>query len=83
MSIVANQNIKGGPGPAYKHVCCVCETGSNEWGKNWNWYGSYKQTDQDKPIMKMCSAGCRAKAKRQRMIPSNARNIDGLEGEYQ
>lgn len=50
------------------HTCSIC--GKTEpWGRAWVWYGSYKRLDDGKPIVKMCSARCREKAKEQRLVP--------------
>lgn len=39
------------------HTCAICGT-QGEWKKPWTWYGSYKELDDGKPILKFCSDVC-------------------------
>ncbi len=40
------------------HTCSMC--GKIEpWSDDWSWYGSYKEFEDGKPILKFCSDGCK------------------------
>ena len=44
------------------HTCSVC--GKVEfWGDSWEWYGAYKDLDENRPIFKTCSAECKKESK--------------------
>lgn len=43
------------------HCCSVCGT-VGLWGPSWQWFGSYKDLDEGKPIVKVCSEACKKKA---------------------
>ena len=44
------------------HICSICGKHA-EWGKSWEWYGSYQQLE-DHPLktIKVCSKKCKDKA---------------------
>ena len=48
------------PEPPQKAVytCSVCGKVSI-WGDSWSWYGSYKELDDGKPIITVCSEKCK------------------------
>jgi hypothetical protein len=39
------------------HTCSTCGT-SGPWTATWCWFGSYRQIDDDQPILKYCSEAC-------------------------
>lgn len=43
------------------HTCSVCRK-MGKWTASWSWYGSYKDLDDGKPIIKVCSEKCRKAA---------------------
>jgi hypothetical protein len=47
------------------HVCTICEK-SAEWSPAWTWYGSYRQLDDGEPVVKLCSAACKAEFSKRR-----------------
>ena len=53
------------------HQCSVCGA-RDAWREGWQWYGSYKDMDEGKPILKMCGDQCRVKAVADKMVPRNA-----------
>jgi hypothetical protein len=39
------------------HACAIC--GRNEpWGPDWAWFGSYKEFEEGRPVLKWCSDDC-------------------------
>lgn len=49
------------------HECCKCGA-VGPWDENWSWYGSMKDMDDGKPVRMFCSAACRAKGPKGRLI---------------
>jgi len=43
----------------HTHTCSICGTVST-WSKAWLWFGSWRDADLDRPVIKTCSATCRA-----------------------
>ena len=41
------------------HTCSLCGK-VERWGETWEWYGSYKDIDDGKPIIKVCGQPCKA-----------------------
>lgn len=40
------------------HTCSIC--GKIEpWSESWSWFGSYKELEDGKPILKFCSDVCK------------------------
>lgn len=39
------------------HTCSTCRTVS-VWTDGWSWFGSYKEIDDGKPVLKFCSNAC-------------------------
>jgi hypothetical protein len=40
------------------HRCTICgRVGS--WGPTWEWWGSAKDLDEGRPVVKICSSACR------------------------
>lgn len=46
------------------HTCSICST-TEPWGPGWSWWGSYLDTEQGRPIVKVCSDTCRKSALKQ------------------
>ncbi len=61
------------PDSRRRHQCSVCHVES-VWDQEWTWYGSWKDLDDGKKIVKTCSKKCRSLAKTIRLIPMNAIN---------
>jgi endogenous inhibitor of DNA gyrase (YacG/DUF329 family) len=53
------------------HKCTTCG-GESPWGPSWKWFGSYRDLDNDEPIMKFCSDSCAEVAVGRGFIPKNA-----------
>jgi hypothetical protein len=56
------------------YTCSVCGT-SGPWRDGWQWYGAYRDVDDGKPIVIMCSDVCHARAKERRLVPRNAATL--------
>lgn len=41
-----------------RHRCTICGI-EGAWSDAWQWFGSYKDQDEGKPVLKTCSAACR------------------------
>lgn len=41
-----------------RHRCTVCGR-VDHWSDCWEWYGSYKDIDDARPVVKTCSEACR------------------------
>ena len=41
-----------------QHTCTVCRV-VGPWGPSWQWYGSYRDLDEGRPVAKICSDACR------------------------
>lgn len=41
-----------------KHKCSNCNK-VEEWGEGWSWYGSYRDIDDNVPVIKTCSEECK------------------------
>lgn len=39
------------------HACGTCGF-LDVWGKDWRWYGSYRDIDDGEPVAKFCSDAC-------------------------
>lgn len=53
------------------HSCDACGS-VGPWTDSWLWFGSYKNQDDGKKIVKTCSEACRVEAKRLGLVPKNA-----------
>ena len=42
-----------------RHICTVCGRRDN-WGDSWQWYGSLRDQEDGKAIIKTCSDKCRS-----------------------
>lgn len=54
------------------HKCSVCHT-EGVWTDSWVWYGSYRELDDGAPVVKLCSAKCKAEHSRRRKVASTER----------
>jgi len=45
------------------HKCTVCGR-VGKWGPSWSWYGSYRDIDEGRSVVKVCSDECRRQASR-------------------
>lgn len=65
----------GRPERCVIHECTVCGH-RDAWRDSWQWYGSWALLDDSKPIVKICSEGCRVEAVRRGLVPKNAPRLD-------
>lgn len=57
------------------HECGTCGK-RRIWGKDWLWYGSYKDLDEGEPIFKACSIDC---MENRELAEANRRKRQALE----
>lgn len=58
------------------HTCSVCQRQA-PWGPTWTWYGSVADMDVGILVPKLCSDDCRSRARDAKIVPRNARIMDG------
>lgn len=54
--------------PPPQHTCSVCAQVA-AWGPTWQWFGSHKDLDDGRPILKICSEACHDQLKAQGGAP--------------
>lgn len=47
------------------HSCTICGN-VGEWGPTWQWKGSWRDLDEDRPVVKVCCDECKEEAERRR-----------------
>jgi predicted nucleic acid-binding Zn ribbon protein len=58
--------------PPRSHQCSICSKVA-PWSDEWTWYGSYRQIDDGEPVVKLCSASCKAEFSKRRKLASLVR----------
>lgn len=56
---------------------CDCCGKTDIWSDGWRWFGSYRQLDEDEPVMTMCSAECTIKLVAANKLPHDGIGDDG------